>query len=206
MAKEKVEKAAKAQPKTRKKTTDKWKKKAWYSVLAPAEFENRVIGETISEKPETLMGRTVLISGRDLANQPKKQHVQLKFRVIGTSGTSANTEAVGHEIKDSYLRRVVRRRASKIMSVKNYTSKDGRTFKVKIVIATERKASQKQKASIRRKTEELAALIIADFDSKKVIDELVFGTVPNKIYPELKKIVPIKRIEITKSSLFLIKG
>jgi len=90
MAKDKKGKKDKApQPKTRKKTTDKWKKKAWYTIVAPDEFESKEIGETIVEKPENLVGRTIIITGRELANQPKKQHVQLKFKIRETKGNKA---------------------------------------------------------------------------------------------------------------------
>ena len=189
-----------AQPKTRKKTADKWKKKMWYTVVAPEEFERREIGETVAEKPEMVVGRIINISGRDLANQPKKQHIKLVFRVKGVSGNKAHTEAMGHFIKDDFIRRLVRRRSKKVMVVKNFSTKDGRAMKMKVVVVTERKASAMQRASLHKKTEELCRKFIAEIDSKKIVDELVFGTLPNKLYPELKKIVPIKRIEFANSS------
>ena len=198
----KTEKSGKekaAQPKTRKKTADKWKKKIWYTVVAPEEFERREIGETVSEKPEMVVGRVINISGRDLANQPKKQHVKIMFRVNNVSGNKAHTEAIGHFIKDDFIRRLVRRRSSKVMLVKLFNTKDGKPIKMKVVIVTERKASGMQKASVHKKAEELCKKFVAEVDSRKIIDELVFGNMPNKIYPELKKIVPIKRIEFANS-------
>ncbi|MFH1391499.1 MAG: hypothetical protein ABIH20_04275 [Candidatus Diapherotrites archaeon] len=191
----------KIQPKKKTKTTDKWKKKSWYAIIAPEEFERKQIGETIVEKPENLIGRVITITGRELANQPKKQHIQLKFKIKDVTASKANTEAVGHEVKDSYLKRIVRRKSSKIMSVKTYFTKDKKTYKIKIIIITENKASKNQKTSIRKKTEEATKKIISELDSRKIIDEIVFGTIPNKIYGNLKNIVPVKRVEITKSSL-----
>ncbi|HIH09513.1 MAG TPA: hypothetical protein HA254_02475 [Candidatus Diapherotrites archaeon] len=190
-----------AQPKTRKKTADKWKKKAWYTIVAPEEFERREIGETVAEKPEMLIGRVIAINGRDLANQPKKQHIKIRFKVNSISGNKAQTDAIGHFIKDDFIRRLVRRRSSKVMSVRNYALKDGKSVKIKTVVVSERKASGKQRASLKKKTEEMMQRIISEMDSRKVVDELVFGTVPNKLYPELKKVVPIKRIEMANSLL-----
>ena len=195
----------KKQLKTRKKVTDKWKKKSWFTLIAPAEFERKVLGETVVEKPESLIGKTIKITARELANQPKKQHIQLKFKVISYTGNKADTKIVGHEIKDSFLKRLVRRRSSKIMSVKTYLSKDKIKFRIKFIIVTEKKVSRKQKASVQKKTEEMATKIISQIENNKVIDELVFGSIPNKIYPELKPIVPIKRIEITKSTIIKLK-
>jgi len=106
MAKDKKKKAEKPkiQPKKKTKTTDKWKKKSWYAIIAPEEFERKQLGETVVEKPENLIGRVVTVTGRELANQPKKQHIQLKFKVRTVAANKANTEAVGHEVKDSYLK------------------------------------------------------------------------------------------------------
>jgi len=70
--KKKVEKASKvaakaqAKPKKKSKTTDKWKKKAWYTIIAPEEFERRELGETIAEKPETLIGRLITVQQENL--------------------------------------------------------------------------------------------------------------------------------------------
>ena len=204
MAKDKKGKKAektKIQPKKKTKTTDKWKKKTWYAIIAPEEFERKQLGETVVEKSENLIGRVINITGRELANQPKKQHIQLKFKVKDIAASKANTEAIGHEVKDSYLKRIIRRRSSKIMTVQNYVTKDKKTYKIKIIIITENKASRTQRTSLRKQTEESTKKIISELDSRKVIDEIVFGTIPNKIYGNLKSIVPVKRIEITKSSL-----
>ncbi|HLC78967.1 MAG TPA: hypothetical protein VJG83_00920 [archaeon] len=199
---EKKEKVTqKEQPKTKRKTADKWKKKAWYTIIAPEEFERKEIGETIAEKPEMLIGRIIAISGRDLANQPKKQHIKIRFKVKSTAGNKATTEAIGHIIKDDFIRRLVRRRSSKMMSVKNYTTKDSKGVKMKVVVVTEKKSSGRQRAALKKKTEEMCQKLVSEIESRKIIDELVFGTLPNKLYPELKKIVPIKRIEITNSLL-----
>src|SRR3989344_1572569 len=195
MAKEKKEnkeeKITKQQPKTKKKTVDKWKKKTWYTIVAPQEFEAKEIGETIVEKAENLMGRIISVSGRDLANQPKKQHIHIRFKVINIVGNKAHTDAIGHMIKDNYMKRVVRRKSSKIMIVKDYPSSDGIKFKIKTIIVTEKKASGNQKAGLMKKTDEMMKDIISKISSRKIVDELVFGTIPNKIYPQLKKIVPV---------------
>jgi len=202
MAEEKVQKQQQAvKPKNKGKTVDKWKKKSWYTIFAPLEFERKEIGETVAEKPEMLIGRTVTITGRELANQAKKNHFTLKFRVKEVAANKAFTEAFGHEIKESYMRRVVRRRTSKVMVVNNYVSKDNASFRVKIVAVTDRACSGPQKTAVRKKLEEAAKKTLSEIDSKKMIDEMVFGNVSNSLYAEAKKIVPIKRVEIVSSAL-----
>ncbi|PIN84658.1 MAG: hypothetical protein COV47_06135 [Candidatus Diapherotrites archaeon CG11_big_fil_rev_8_21_14_0_20_37_9] len=196
-----AEKKQATKPKTKRKTTDKWKKKAWYTIIAPAEFERTELGHTIVEKPENLVNRVILISGRELANQPKKQHFILKFKITDVTASKANTESIGHEIKESYLKRTVRRRASKVAIVSNFNSKDNKNWKIQIIAITDRKASRTQKTAIRRLMTEAAKKYFGEIDSAKIVDSIVFGQVSNKIYTDAKKIVPLKRLEITKSAI-----
>lgn len=41
----KKDKKVNVQPKQRKKTVDKWKKKSWYTIVAPKDFESKELGE-----------------------------------------------------------------------------------------------------------------------------------------------------------------
>ena len=130
-----------------------------------------------------------------------RQKLKIRFKITGSSGTKANTTAIGHIIKDDYIRRQVRRRSSKVMTVRSYTTKDGKNVSMKVVVITDRKASGRQKAALKKITEQMCVKLVAELDSKKLVDELVFGTPANKIYPDLKKIIPIKRIELANSSI-----
>ncbi len=187
------------QQKAKRKTVDKWKKKSWYSLYAPEEFERKELGQTIAEKPELVLGRTVEATVSELANQPKKSHIQIKFKVVNVTANKGQCEAIGHSIKDSYLKRIIRRRTSKIMVVKNFETKDKKLAKIKIIVVTEKKASGVQKASISKVMEEATRKFVSQLEAKKLIEQLVFGNLPNKIYSEARKVYPIKRVEIAKS-------
>ncbi len=191
--------------KNKRKTTDKWKKKVWYTLVAPQEFERKEIGETIAEKPESLIGRVISVTGRELANQPKKQHFTLKFQVTNVAANKAHTESVGHSIKESYIKRIVRRKTSKVMVVENYPTKDNKVYKLKVVAITEKKCSRIQRTALRKKISEVTKALVADVEARKIVDEIVFGNLPNKIYSDVKKIVPTRRLEITNSTLITAK-
>ena len=57
----------------------KWKKKQWYAIKAPARFEGRVIGETLAEKPEQLIGRTFAVNSIQLNTNLKKKGKKKNF-------------------------------------------------------------------------------------------------------------------------------
>ncbi len=183
----------------KRKTVDKWKKKKWFSLIAPAFFNNQALGETVAEEPEQVLRRSIVVNAGDLTNQAKLRHVALYFQVNNVQGQKASTRLVGHEIHDSYLRRLVRRRSSKIEVVEDVALKTGEKVRVKAVTITGKKASKAQETEIRKimKEELVRAGSKKPFD--QFVQELIFGTASSNIFKAAKKIVPIKRIEINKS-------
>lgn len=184
-----------------KATADKWKKKMWYAIYAPKEFDRKELGETVAVKPELLNGRTIAVGLRQLSNQIKKQHVTVYFRVNEVKGNKAYTEVVGHVIKDAFLKRFIRRRCSKIEAVQNFSTKDNMNGKVKTVVVTARKVTNKQKKAIRKITIELTEKFIKSAASDELVSKLIFGNLDTEIMNAAKKIAPIKRVEITRSRI-----
>lgn len=185
-----------------RRTTDKWKKKKWFTIVASKEFGNKVIGETPAEKVKILDGRVVKTNLGNLTNQRQKRHISVSFKIIKVEGSTANTVLIGHEIGPSYLGRMVRRRSSKIETVQTVITKDKQSVKVKTVAITARKSKKNQKTAIRK----IMSTIIADSAKKKTCNqfaqELIFGIISSKIFNDIKKIVPIKRVEIVKSKIY----
>jgi small subunit ribosomal protein S3Ae len=187
--------------KGKRRTVDKWKKKQWYTIVAPKEFDERILGESVSTKPEHLMGRVVKASVRDLAGQIKKQHITLLFKVNDVKGNKAHTEAVGHTVNDSYMRRIVRRRSSKVDVVRDIMLLGGKKLHIKVVAVTNRRARKAQETEIRHLMEAQLDTLSGKKDANNTISDLVFGNITNKINSEIKKIHSIKRIEVLKSQV-----
>jgi len=183
----------------KRKTIDKWKKKKWFSLTAPAFFNNQTLGETVAEEPEQVLKRAITVNAGDLTNQAKLRHVALYFQVNNVQGQKASTQLVGREIHDSYLRRLVRRRSSKIQVVEDVSLKTGEKVRVKAVTITGKKASRAQETEIRKIMKEELNHAASKKPFDQFVQELIFGTTSSNIFKAVKKIVPIKRIEINKS-------
>ncbi|MBU0635848.1 30S ribosomal protein S3ae [Candidatus Micrarchaeota archaeon] len=200
MIEEKTEtKEKKPKRSVKRKTVDKWKRKKWFSIIAPDFFNREPLGETVSEEEEKVLNRTIVANAGELSRQSKLRHIQLKFSIHKTQGQKAFTQFKGHEIQDSYLKRLARRRSSKIQVVEELTIKTGEKVRVKAVTITSRKAAQIQKTQIRK----IMKKELEDAAGKKTfeqfIQEIIFGTISSNIFKSAKKIVPIKRVEINKS-------
>lgn len=190
--------AAKVKKKTR---ADKWKKKTWYTIYAPDSFNRKEIAKTVASKPELVKGRVLTVSARDVANQARKQYIMLRFKVMEVSGDKAYTKLVGHEIRESYLKRMARRRASKIHTVQDALTKDGVKVRVKTITITDRKARRIQETGISKVQKEQIAAFCKERDSDSIIGELIFGNPGEGVAKAAKKIFPVKRVEIAKSKL-----
>jgi small subunit ribosomal protein S3Ae len=187
--------------KQRKRTIDKWKKKKTFKVFASDSFEKKEIAETIALKEEHLLNRKISVSARDLTGQIKKQHIDFYFKISNVQGLKAYTKLVGIEIKPTYLKRLVRRRTTKIESNQKVVSKNNEKFKIKTVVITQRKATNKQTTAIRKIVMKKISEASKKQDFEAFIQEIVFGGILQKILNEIKKIAPIKRIEVAKISL-----
>lgn len=183
------------------KTIDKWKKKQWYVLVAPNEFDRKFLGETVAEKPKNLIGRTIVTDLGQLTGQRQKRHIKVIFQVENVEGNNANCKTYGHEIGFSFMNRLVRRRASKVELVQTVKTSDNASLKVKTVALSARKLSRKQESSIRKHTLEFIEHAAQKKTVQQFSQELIFGVVASKLFKQLTKIAPLKRVEITKSKL-----
>ena len=118
-------KGAKARAAARKQR-DKWKAKRWYTIRAPRNpWSFRVIGETLAEEPEQLIGRTYDIMQNELDGDFSKMHVQVVFRITEAVGGDALTEFIGHNVQKDHIRRQIRRDRGKVDDTVDVVTEDG---------------------------------------------------------------------------------
>ena len=189
--------------KIRKKgrTVDKWKKKQWYNIIAPNDFDRKLLGETIAEKPKNLLGRIIRVDLGQLTGQRQKRHIRILFKVVKVEGNNASCDVIGHGISHGFMNRLVRRRMSKIELVQTVKTSDQKKFKIKTAALSVRKLNRKQETAIRKKMEEYLKKSAQKKPFSQFSQEVIFGVVSSKLFKQLTKIAPLKRVEITKSRL-----
>jgi len=184
-----------------KKTKDKWKSKGWYAVLAPPTFDNVQIADTLADGPSSMMGRIAEISLQDLTNDFRKSHIKLFFRINKVEETNAYTQFVGHTLTSDYLRRMIRRRKSKVDGVYDITTRDGAVLRVKPFATTDKRIQNSQKKVVR----EAMKKTLFDQGTTSTLSEFVKAILDGKtgsdIYKNCKGFYPVKRIEIYKSEV-----
>jgi len=191
--------AEKVKSKSVKKSMDKWKRKQWFTVLSSKEFDEKPIGETPAEKEKLVKGRTVHKSLGELTNERQKRYIQINFRIREVKGQNALTDVTGHEVAGNYMNKMIRRRSSKIQTVQTVQTKDGIKVKLKTIAISQRKLDRQKRTVARKKMMEMIAKSAENKEFSPLIQLVIFGVLASKMFKELKKIAPMKRVEIVKS-------
>lgn len=184
-----------------KKVKDKWKAKQWYSIRAPPMYNGAMIAETLADEQDKLIGRVAEATLQDLTGDFSKMHVKMLFKVQAVRGNECATKFAGHELTSDYIRRLTRRKHSKIDSVVDVTTKDGFSMRVKPMAVTDRRAQSSQEMEIRRLSVEKIQAAAQEMDHAQFIKVVVNGDLGQTIYNEARKIYPLKRVEIRKSEV-----
>jgi len=186
---------------TTRKTKDKWKAKTWYQIAAPSLFNNVLVAETLAETPDSIIGRITQVSLQDLTNDFRKSHIKLLFRVDSVEQTTAHTVYKGHVLTSDYLRRMVRRRKSRVDGTFKVETRDGAILVVKPFAITEKRIQSSQKKLIR---DVMKDTIQKEGKAKTLnafIRDCLDGKIGSEIYKHCKIYYPVKRIEINKTEV-----
>ncbi len=198
---EKKQQQQKQKPVRKGRTIDKWKKKQWFNIIAPNDFDRKLLGETVAEKPKNVEGRIIKVDMGQLTGQRQKRHISILFKVNRVEGNNANCVTVGHTTSHGFLNRLIRRRMSKIDTVQRLDTSDGKRIKVKAIALTQRKLSKKQETAMRKIVEETIEKAAGKKTYSQLSQELIFGVLASKIFKQLTKIAPVKRVEVIESRL-----
>lgn len=184
-----------------KSKKDKWRAKQWYRIYASDTFHKAQIGETLSANPTELMNRITEVTLNELTGELSKTHIKLKFKITELEGNEANTKFVGHQLTSDYIRRLTRRRRSKMDGVFDVITNDGYNVRIKPMAIAEKRIQSSQQRAIREKM----GTIVESYSKSKTLSELLMdmvnGSLSAGLFRECKLIYPVKRIEIRKSEI-----
>jgi small subunit ribosomal protein S3Ae len=189
--------------KKRRRVKDKWRGKAWYTVMSPPYFGGVELGAVPADDPSKLVDRVVDATLYDITNDFAHQYLKMYFKVTDVEGKTAHTVFKGHEYSRDYLRSLVRRRTTRVDGILKVTTTDGYQLRLAVSVFTlsRIRTSQEQtiRTIIRRTVKEKAGVLTFD----QFVQELVLGKIASDIYNDAKKIAPLRHVGIRKSKLVL---
>lgn len=169
--------------------------------MSPTLFDSVPVSETLSDRPENIIGRVTEVSLQDITNDFRKAHIKLFFKINKIEEGNAFTQFDGHTLTSDYLRRMIRRRKSRVDGVYDIETRDGAYLRVKPFAITDNRIQNSQKKLIRNIMNDT----IKKEGKTKTLNELLRDTLDGKIGSEIfkncKKFYPIKRVEIYKTEI-----
>ncbi len=186
---------------TTRKVKDRWKAKNWYTILAPSLFNNVPVAETLAESPDSLIGRVTEVSLQDITNDFRKSHIKLLFSIDKVEQNTAHTQLKGHLLTSDYLRRMIRRRKSRVDGVFDVETRDGALLRVKPFAIAEKRIQSSQKKLIRNVMHEVITKEGKAKTLNSFIKDCLDGKTGSEIYKHCKIYYPVKRIEVNKTEI-----
>jgi small subunit ribosomal protein S3Ae len=182
-------------------TKDKWKSKVWYDIMAPDMFNRQKVAETLTDEPQKLIGRIAEVTVQDINGDFSKMHIKLQFKVNDVRGTEAHTYYVGHDMSSDYVRRMTRRRKSKIDMVVDAKTKDDYIIRLKPLAISGNRVRSSQQSEIRH----IMHNVLYEFATSRPLDEtvkaIISGQLAKMAATACKPIHPLQRVEIQKSEI-----
>ena len=189
-------------PRKVSKVRDKWKLKAWVTVLASPSFGSMPVAKVPITDLERSGGRVVETTLYDILKQdPQHYSFKLYFQVYKVEGDKAYTVLKGHEYSREFLRSLVRRGSSQADFIKDYRTKDGYVVRVYCVAFSQGQMNTSKKHDLRAIMDRVIGERAASLTYDQLAQELVLQKVASDVYNEAKKVANLRHVGVRKSKL-----
>lgn len=174
------------------------KKKQWVPIVAPALFNNVLVGETYVEVPQSAVGTTLDVSVMVLTGEPQKQNVSVTLKITGLQQNQLVTEIAGYRLSTAAGRKMMRRNREKIEDSFLVQTKDGKVARIKPVLVTRNKTQGGVLADLRRQSRIFVAKRASELTFAELVKELVTHKFQRDLSGALKKTYPVQFCDVRK--------
>jgi small subunit ribosomal protein S3Ae len=182
--------------KKQKKIETKLKRKRWFPIVAPRIFSEQIIGEIFLENPKDLQGRYVSVNLMSLTGDPKKQSINIMFKVVEVRDNKGITEMIGYEMSGASIKRVVRRNRDRVDDSFMITTADGKIVRIKPLVLTKFNTSRAITSSIRKSVRIHIAKTAQATAFEDIVHDIVMNKFQTRIKDSVKKIYPVTSCEV----------
>ncbi|PIO00646.1 hypothetical protein COT72_00230 [archaeon CG10_big_fil_rev_8_21_14_0_10_43_11] len=176
----------------------KWNKKRWFSVQAPALFNEADLGNTVGYEEKDVLGRTIRTNASLLTNDPRKQTRKFTFKINQVKGDRATTILKSYELMESHIKRLIRKNGSRIDIITTTPTKDGKNVTVKVLLLTTSQCTANQRKDLRAKGMQSIKTRIVGLEYDAFVTSILQGALQKDIKNDLKKVHPLKVTEVLK--------
>ncbi len=183
-----------------KKIKEKRAKKRWFSVLAPAIFNQKQLSDITAFEPKELVGRKIEVSLKEFTASHKDSFKRIVLRIVKVQGDTAYTEADRFFVLDSYVQRAAKKFKTNILVVKKVKTKD-KLVKVKSVAFIQKRIQRKVRTNLAKLIENTVEFQVSEKSSQEVFSPKFISTIFSSSKKQVKKIYPVDRLFVWKISV-----
>lgn len=176
----------------------KLKGKEWFTLVAPKLFKEKIIGETPTSDPKSLIGRKTEVNLINLVEDLSKYYIKFYFKVNEIKDDKAYTEFSGLECMRDYISRLIRYGIARIDTVQDLTTKDNKKIRMKSIIVTSKKIKKNVEITLKKFVEDKIKKEVESSSIDELIEKTINDHIKNSVFKEGKKIYPIRAFEIRK--------
>jgi len=173
-----------------------WKKKKWYSIAAPAIYNNEIIGETSVMESSQLVGKAITVNLMTLTKSMKKQSQNITFKITELKENVGQTKTYRFEMQPSSIKRLVRAGRDRVDESFIVKTKDEQYARVKPLFITR----NKQPMGVQTKLRKVGTAVIRKYAEAITFEEFVKDVVDGKVQKTLRdtvmKITPLRNADI----------
>ncbi len=177
-------------------------KKKWLQIRASKFFDSELLGECYVASPELLVGRTVAANLANLTGDIRQQSVTLKFIVNSMEGETGIADVIGYQMAASAIRRIVRRGSDRLDESFVCETSDGKKVRIKPMAITKTITNSAVHRSVRKMLINSLVQAVKKHTFDSLINEIITSKLQMAVKADLKKVYPLKAVEIT--SLWLL--
>jgi len=177
----------------------KVKKKKWFEIVAPEFLKGTVIGESLAESPEKLIGKCVITTAGDILGNAKK-YINIRFKISEVKTSTAHTVVKSMVVSTPYIQRKVKH-DSKIGIKSDETSKDGKKVGILCCAITVGRCFSTAESELRIELKKFISETIKKTNSEALIIDLLSNSIQNEARKLLHKIYPIRSVELEKITI-----
>ncbi len=170
----------------------KQKKKKWFNLIAPKQFNEVVVGETPAIDASTLVGKTVTLSLMNLTKDVRKQNINVRLKVNEVKDNKAHSELDTFTMNSSAIKRLVRRRKDRVDDSFVAISNDDRRVRVKPMVLTRSNTNQSVLSAIRRYIKVFLVNKVNNMTYAEFVEYVVTDKFHRDVKKQIAKIYPVK--------------
>lgn len=173
-----------------------WRKKKLLPIYADKIFNNTLLGETMVETSQALMGRGISMNLMVLTGDMKKQNVTVKFKVNRVENNKAVADLIGYYLSFASVKRMVRRGKDRIDLSFTGKTADHKLVRIKPILITKSSTTRAVLTSLRKNCFVLTTNFLKETKYNDVFSAVISNRLQKFLNDSLRKVYPLRTVEI----------